>query len=1151
MTNSTICTKIFLYILLASCWHTTVAQDLFTNYASNQSLPRGKRTEKASEQQMKGNITLQLDSATLQQILERIESQSKYVFIYTNDEIPLTRRFSVNVVNKPIDIFLSEFLPPLKISHKLYGKQIVLKPSARPSGSSQVKMSSEEPATYHLPEAVGKNEMQTEVIQRNQPVVFVVKGVVTDEIDSPLPGVNVLEKGTTNGTVTDVNGAYTLEVSNGNSSLVFSYIGYRQQEVLVNSQSTVSIKMDPDVSTLSEVVVIGYGEQKRSDLTGAIAPVKSEDIKNLPVTSVANAIQGRVAGVYVTAANGQPGSAPNITIRGPGNLNGVGPLYVVDGMPFFGTGFNFNIQDIESMEVIKDASAAAIYGSQASGGVILIKTKRGRSQRIKAGFNSNIGSRHVFNLPDLLNRDQYIQAQIANGVPASSFNAPSTYPNTNWFKELYKPALEQNYTAYLNGGGEKSTFYSSVNYQNVKGVMIDNGIQRYTLRLNSEHKLNERLSVGQTLYGTYTNENPPSIPNNGPVNFRSSPLVPVYDKTNPTGGWGRDYLSQKGNPIGDQYVNYVRGENYDLNAAVYFNWEIVKRLHFRTNAGIAVNNNNSYYFNYRYDFGATQRSVETFGRTFGNSRAMLINYTLDYNKTFGDHDVKGLLGYEARREKNASLSGNAYYPLGDLAQNSQLSSADTLNRPSFSGSDNFRILSQFARIDYSFKGKYLAQVNVRRDGVSTVFGPNNKFGVFPSMSLGWKITDENFMASLPQFTNLKLRASYGKLGNYQGIPYFLYSQDYSSGFSSDFGGGKINGITLSNKLVNTNIKWESILTTNVGLDIGLLNNNLSLSLDWYNRTTKDMLYQLPLAPSAGLGTSIYYNIGEMNNRGFEFLVDYKNQVGDFSYNISVNGAFNRNKLVTLSSAITEQQILNGELNEVYSFQKASRSIPGKPLGQFWGYKVDGIYKSDEPQGPKFNDQTPKAGDLIYRDVNNDGFINDKDNVFIGNPWPKFTYGMTLSGAWKGIDVRIFFVGVQGVDVYNATQSFEYYFYNDYNTTPKIFQSSQFNGNGITDIPRSDLRNWGFSSSYHIQNGSYLRLKNLQIGYSFPSTVLNKIRTSSLRIFVMTDNLLTFTKYKGIDPESALSGSVQAKGIDSSTYRYPLSRMYSIGLNVEF
>jgi hypothetical protein len=420
------------------------------------------------------------------------------------------------------------------------------------------------------------------------------------------------------------------------------------------------------------------------------------------------------------------------------------------------------------------------------------------------------------------------------------------------------------------------------------------------------------------------------------------------------------------------------------------------------------------------------------------------------------------------------------------------------------------------------------------------------------MSVGWKISEENFIQDISQISNLKLRFSYGALGNFQGVNEFLFATDYGRGFVFDPGSGSTTvGVGISSKLPNKDIKWETIVSTNAGLDVSIFENKLNVSLDWYNRTTQDMIYNVPLPPTAGLGESVFYNIGEMENTGLEIFTEYRHSIGNVNFSLGLNGAYNKNELISLSSEIEDQQIISGFINGAYGGAAPSRSVPGESLGQFYGYISQGIYDSDQPTGPTVNGATPKAGDLIYRDIDNNNIINDKDRAFIGNPWPKFTYGVTLNGDWKGFDLRLFFTGVQGVDIYNGTETYENMFFNDFNSTGKIFTTSGFEGRGVTTTPAATLRNWTQVSSYHVQNGSFLRLKNLQIGYTLPSSVLSRLKISTARVFIMTDNLFTITNYKGIDPEVALSGNVKSKGIDNSNFRYPLSRLRSFGVNINF
>lgn len=1015
-------------------------------------------------------------------------------------------------------------------------------------------------------------------------VNITVSGRITGDQGEGLPGASVVLKGTTNGTVTNADGQYTLTIpdASANGTLVISYIGYLPKEIALNGRSQLDVSLQPDVQVLNETVVVGYGTQKRSDLTGAVASVKAEEIKNLPVRSVNEAIQGRVAGAVVTQDDGNPRSEANIIVRGPVNIQGRNPLYVVDGIPFIGTGPNFNIQDVESIEVLKDASAAAIYGTLGSGGVILVTTKKGKAGKLRTTFNSIYGLRNVINLPDLLRRDDYIRAKTAFGFdPQSLFGDPANYsqlPDTDWFNELHRQGKEQNYTLSLSGGSEKSTFYLSGNYNRIDGVRIDNSLERYTLRLNSDHRINKRVKIGQTLYGVILDENPANPSNQGYLSFRSTPLMPVYDATNPIGGWGKTPPGfNGGNDVGGELSSYRRMNDYELNLSTYLDVMIIDGLNFRTNLAYGQSGREEYYYNYLADFGITGNRDETFGKFFNKSRNFLGNAILTYTKTIGTHDFSVMAGYEARKGNYSDLRGDNRSPFVERPQNFGLVKQDTLARPGGGYSEGDRYLSQFGRINYTFKNKYLLTANFRRDGSALKFGPNYKYGFFPSASAGWKISEEPFMRNVPVISSLKLRGGYGVLGNEPNDAY-LFTTGYgiggNVGFVYDFGGGRRIGVSGEPRLANPDVRWETVATANVGIDGALWQNKFSFTIDAYSRQTKDMLYDVPLAASAGVGRSVKYNIGQMSNKGVEVLLDYRNKLGDFTYGITFNTSYNKNKLISLDASLGKQELRDGGTNQAYGYSQVSKSEPGQPLGQFYGYIVDGIYQdesnaADRPKIAASSNYIPKAGDLIYRDLNQDGVINDNDKTYIGNPWPKFNHGLNLNLGYKGFDLSAFFNAVQGMDIYNAAQTYRYTFYGDYNTTRAIFGASNFNGNGVTGIPNvgtagqaNQNGNWTFISSYHVQNGNYVKLRNLQLGYTLPEALVSKVNISSVRVFLMGNNLFILTKYKGLDPELSgiaadpnrprgTNGSVRAQGVDADFNRYPVSRLFSLGLNAEF
>jgi TonB-linked SusC/RagA family outer membrane protein len=1112
----------------------------------------------------------------LTNVLAQLKETHDVFFLYDYEKL---RDKSLTLGKTPlrdVERTLGRVLPPLGLTYRKLDARNYAILAASPDEPALPRPSrrraEERPLTQDVMMLASRLDLLSVVQDRR------ITGRVTSAEDKAgIPGVSVRVKDSNVGVITNEQGNFILNVPDGASTIVVSSIGYIAQEITITGQATFNIELAVDQRQLDEVVFVGYGTQKRKDLTGSVASVKGTDLKNLPATDLTTALQGRVPGAFITTNSGAPGSGSRIYIRGPVSINGGDPLYVVDGVPFVGTGYSFNMQDIESVEILKDASAAAIYGAKAAAGVILVTTKRGKAGQMRVSLNANYGVRNVMNLPQTLRRDEYIRAKQAFGFAVTDLygpqNAWSQLPDTDWFGEVYRPAPEQNYTIGLAGGSERSTFYISGNFNRIDGTRIGNWLERYTLRINSDHQLSKRLRFSQTLYGKYGSADPNRNTNQGELSFRNTPVMRVYDPTNPIGGWGRAPRGfQGGHDVQAAIGNFERDKDYEINLAGTLDYELLQGLRLRGTLGTSIYSIDRYFYDYKADVG-TSVNREDFSKSYSKSHAYIGTFTLNYDRTFGRHTVKGLLGYEARRQEFSNLGYSNFNPLVPVPANSDLVQSVLNANGTFSQGDVYeRLLSQFARAEYSFADKYLLTVNVRRDGYGSKFGPNNKFGIFPGVSAGWVLSEEGFIKTLPAVSFLKLRAGYGVLGNAVGRD-FAFSTVYEGAYSYDFTTGgatnKQNSIGLRSILPNPDIQWESVATANIGIDGALWQNQLSFNLDYYDRQTRKMLYNVPLAPSAGSGADVPANIGQMSNRGIELNLEYRNKIGEFNYNVGVNGGFNRNRLISLNPDLGRQIISRGSLNEFYGGQSVTRSEPGLPLGQFYGLQVDGIYATDASSGevrPKVGDYTPKAGDLIYRDVSGpngtpDGRITDDDRVYIGNPWPKFTYGINLGGRWRGFDLTAFFQGVSGNQLYNAYESFEHMFFSDYTTTAKIFETSFFNGNGLTDKPRVgtiqdvDLTgngNWSRVSSYHVQPGGYLRLRNLQVGYTIPSSVLSRVRMSSVRIFLMTDNLFTLTRYKGINPEVPQQGNdILRQGLDVATSRYPMSRLFSLGLNAEF
>ncbi len=1090
-------------------------------------------------------VSIQFSGETLDKCVKRIGLKTNIQFAFNPDELVIFNSSKLKFTKVSVENVLEKLLKNTGLSFAELGNNIIIYNS--------------------------KKHVESVKISLNQTPPFTVYGTVLNEKGEPVPSVTVAVKGTGRSAVSNENGMFSIE-ANENEVLMFTSVGYSSKEIVVGNSKTLNVELASLMNALDDIVVIGYGSQKRKDITGAISSIKGETIKNQPVHSIAEALQGRVAGVVVTNESGEPGAYPDIIVRGPVNTRGSGPLYVVDGIPFTDPGNSFNMQDVENIEIIKDASAAAIYGSAAAGGVIIVTTKKGKAGKLQITANGTAGTRKPLRLPNLLSKENFIKARIANGDDPDSYFGPESdrknLPNTNWFDYLFKNSLEQNYSVSLAGGNEKSNYYMSAGYNNQEGVHIDNYLKRYSLRINSDHKINQHLKVGQNFYLTSQNENPYQTPNQGLLNYRSSPVMNVYDSTNPLGGWGKtpDYFAG-GNPVAGELAKYSRNNSYEANLAAYGELEIIKGLKVRQNLATRYSASDNYYYNFPYDWGASQNQVAQFGKGFGKSLDFLGNTTINYLKKINQHDFSVLGGYEAKRSKGDNINGYAFYPGGVLTRDfdfvNQILPTNTVGG---SGSDVYRTNSLFGRVTYNYDDRYLFNANVRRDGVSTAFGPNNKYGVFPSFSVGWKLINERFLKGSKIFSDLKLRASYGTLGN-SDVPNFLFLSSYSRGYASILGpnGPILSSFNIRTQMPNKDIQWENVTTTNIGADMAFFKNALTVSLDFYSRQTKQMVYDIPIAGSAGQGQFVNFNIGQMSNRGLEFLINYGKNIGrDIKFNIGLTGSYNKNKLISLDPKIGGE-FKDGDLNEIYDGATASKSEPGQPLGQFYGWISEGIYQTDA-DGAKapltWGEYQPRAGDLKYKDLNGDGIIDENDQTYIGNPWPKLNYGITLSVEYKGFDVSALLAGVQGVDIYNSNESFDHVLYSDYNTTSSIFKTSFFNGNGLTDVPRTYYPvtdpdfggydpngNWAAVSSYHVQNGAFLKLRNVQFGYTLSSKLINRTGISSARVFVMADNLLTLTKYKGYDPE--IAGFVRSRGVDESAYRYPNTRLLAVGLNLNF
>jgi TonB-linked SusC/RagA family outer membrane protein len=1009
-----------------------------------------------------------------------------------------------------------------------------------------------------------------------------------------MSGATVMAKGTKNNATTNASGKFELSVPEGVKALVISYVGYESREVSIGSGNQLTIELKPLESNLESIVVVGYGTQKRQDVTGAVGSVKGEAIKNMPVTNVTDALQGRVAGVEVIKASGQPDAGSTIIIRGLSSLHQPAPLYIVDGVRT--SGDNLNVQDIATIDILKDASAAAIYGSAAAGGVIVITTKKGNSAKPVINFNTRYGVTKP-KLISLLNKDQYIRLQ--NTLHPTFFanaNHTDTLADTDWTDALYRDASENNYNLSIAGSSPVVNYLLSGFYNKQKGIYIKNYSNIGGARINTDYKLAPFLKIGEQLAFSQRKTAPPvgseAQLHNAP--FRTLPIIPIK---NANGAWGVVPPGYGGlqfggpNPVGAAESADALNYKNNFQGNVYAEVKLPLHLSFRTNISYSYYEESQDYYQARFDFGPVVNNVNSLNRYAIKSSQLLTNYVLTYDQNFGGHAINAIAGFEQISSKYSNINALQSYvglPGYSFVQTSQSSST-----VSGKNDDNGLIKSFFGRLNYNYKGRYYLTGSIRQDANFTVFGPNKQKGVFSAFSAGWNISEENFFASARSvLSRLKLRGSYGSLGN-SNIPPYTYVASYSS-FAGPNGLGSLAGANFTpggpldigntiNAIPNPNLHWETIYETNLGLDGEAKNGKIYFTVEYYNRDTKDMLYALPVALSSGYTAPYFTNIGKVNSKGVDLMLGYRGKVSELGFDVSVNGGFNKNKVIDLSGIANDKLFdgynyySNGDGGfSVMSNQNITITKAGLPFGSFYGYKVTGMFKTDAEAAAATAQPNAKAGDLIFaHDDKNGKTLSPDDRQVIGNPNPKFVYGANIRLNYKGFDASLLFNGVAGVDIFNGVKAYEMYPFADGNTTSKVFGASFLGDNQLTGQPRLGVKNNDGSftldpnknytsvNSYFVENGSYLKLKNAQVGYTFNAAILQKAGIKTARVFVMANNLFVITKYSGLDPElgsaysaAAMSGfvgnavGVTTRGLDAVS-QYPQVRLYSAGVDINF
>ncbi|UHG91079.1 TonB-dependent receptor [Spirosoma oryzicola] len=1165
-------------------------------------------------------VSLQLSNLTVEQAISRIGKEADVKFMYNPRIFGQQRINTVTFNNERLSAVLDAILGPASVTYEVGGKTIILK---RAANAAQAENESTSP----------------NVVKPVPPIT--VTGRVLDEKGAGLPGATVLFKGTSNvGTATDIDGRFTLNVPDGNGTLVISSISYTTQEVAINNRTTLpDVQLVSDVKSLNEVVVVGYGTQRKKDLTGAVAVVNVAELQQQPTAQITNQLQGRASGVTVLGS-GQPGEAPQIRIRGLNTFGNNQPLYVVDGVPTQNIN-DINPNDVASMQVLKDAGSASIYGSRAANGVIIITTRRGTG-KVKVQYDAYYGMQYpkggnVWNLLDPQETAQLKFNALRNANPNVAINDPlygsgatpvlpdyiapqgakegdpavdpsrySVNPNyttiaqynafnritrankagTDWFHEIFRPAPITSHNLAVSGGSNQGNYLFSFNYFNQQGTLLNTYLKRYTIRSNSQYNIRENIRVGENLAFSVTDNPRINALQEGSaigMAFREQRIIPVYDiMGNYAGGYGQG-LGNATNPVAiQQRTANNRGLSNRLFGNVYAEVDFLKDFTARTSFGgeLFMGNFNSFsYPTYENQENTTTNSYTE--NTFSGYNWTWTN-TVQYQHNFNNtHDLKVLVGTEAYQNRGRNVGGTTQDYLSFDPNATTLSSG--FGTPTnYSSRYRDALFSLIGRVDYTLKDKYLLGATIRRDGSSRFL--NYQYGWFPAVSAGWRLSQESFMSGLTWLNDLKIRGGYGIMGNQLNVDaansFTTYGPDRTSSFYSVNGSNQSNAAGVQRtRIGNPDARWEKNINANIGFDASLWKGKLDLTVDYYNKEVRDLLYTLELAGTAGLGTAPAVNVAHMRNQGIDLAASSNfNVTNDLKLNATLTFTTYNNKIVSLAEGVDYFDQEGRRFNGSYIV----RNAVGHSIGQFFGYKTAGFWNSQEEIN-QANAQAQQAtgnasavyqndvavGRFRYADTNGDGQITEADRTYLGNPNPKFSYGLNLGATYKKFDFSIFFYGTQGNDIWNNVRwwtDFNANFQGAKSQTALYDSWTPDNHNAKAPIQETvgSFSSANVPNSYFVENGSYLRAKNAQIGYTLPASTLKKLGIERLRVYVQSANLFTITKYSGLDPEigttantnNSSGGSLNQSfsnttsfGIDEGVY--PNQRQFLFGLNVTF
>lgn len=976
-----------------------------------------------------------------------------------------------------------------------------------------------------------------------------IQGLVTDSAGLPLPGASVIVEGTTNSTSTDIDGNYTLTGVKATDKITYSFVGSASQTISVGGQATINIKLAESAKDLEAVVIVAYGSQKRSKVTGAVSVVNAKDIAAVPITNAESALQGRAAGI--TVVNGAPGTNPTVKIRGLGTMNNSSPLYVVDGV-LTGNLSGLSPNDIESISVLKDASTTALYGSKAFNGVIVVTTKKGKIGPGQLSFNSYTGFQKITKRYDVLNTQQYLQYARDLGSDLTARAAEFGNINTDWQDQIFRTGLMQDYNVSFSGGTDHSTSRYSAEYLKQEGAVIQTGFERYSFRANNTQDFG-KLKVGSNMGVSFSKTSPER--NSGGRTLlehaiKSAPYLPIYNSDNIGGYQGPSAVdgNDAENPLRVANLGYQKINGVSIIGNIFAELEILKGLKFRSQVSLDYYSSRDHTFVPSYADGSAH--IQAYSRTAEtNTQGQTIVYdnSLNYKTTIAEkHNLEVLAVISKIDAKNRNLVAGSQYAISDEIDQLRYNQGNLS-----SGNEVEKNLAYIARINYDYEEKYLFAVSGRRD-TSSKFGPGYRWGNFYSLAAGWNAAKESFMSD-SAFSTLKLRASTGTTGNDK-ISNYQYSASLAIDYNYPISGGNAQGVSL-NVAPNPLLKWEQKLDRNLGLDIGLFDERFTGAFEYYNNKSTDILFNVPLPASVGsLSGTQFQNIADVKVKGFEVTLGYNDTKGDFTW--SATGNIGRSKNVVTQLAPGVDKYLSGPSARA-GLENFSMLEVGKPMFYFYGYQTNGIYQNQaEVDAALGTEQTSvKPGDIRFVDRNGDHIINVDDKTDIGNPYPDFTYGFNFNAAYKNFDFNFFVTGVQGNDVYNGN-IFDLKGMNRLFNVGTDVLNRAIVVNGVVTNPSATLPraqgadiNWSSANQRYIEDGSYARLKNITLGYTFSGDTFKRY-FSNIRFYVSGQNLITITNYSGLDPEIApIDGNANSAGID--TGRYPQPKSLIFGLNVTF